>query len=120
MANASAEGQSQMGPPLPSPIQPDQPLEDPGQDVLGYAPFAKNLAAAIFQLPSGRGIVLAIYGPWGSGKTTVVNFVRHYLEENPQGVAPIYFNPWWFPSPEYLTRQFFETLTDSLKGSESY
>ena len=47
---------------------------------MGYASFAKNLADAIARITPTDGLVLALYGPWGSGKSTVLNFVGSYLD----------------------------------------
>lgn len=58
----------------------DLPLKDPTQDLFGHAPFAKMLAKAIQRFPSSDGIVLALYGPWGSGKSTVLGFVERELD----------------------------------------
>ena len=47
--------------------------------------------------PTG-GLVLAVYGAWGLGKSTLINFVRHYIDELPEETRPVVviFNPWWF------------------------
>ena len=66
----------------------DQALHDPGEDALGYAPFAEQLARSITKMAPTEGLVLAIYGAWGSGKTTVLNFVRYYLSNYPENQAP--------------------------------
>lgn len=88
----------------------DRPLEDPKDDVLGYAEFAKGLAAALDQMAPQEGFVAAIHGAWGSGKTTVVNFLCHYLEESSSSFTVVKFNPWWFQNREQLTRMFFDQL----------
>jgi predicted KAP-like P-loop ATPase len=51
----------------------DNPLVDPQQDRLGYAPFAKYLAESICQMTFPEGFVMAVYGGWGSGKSTFIN-----------------------------------------------
>jgi predicted KAP-like P-loop ATPase len=63
------------------------------------------------------GLVVAIYGPWGSGKTTVLNFIEHYLKSagEPKSPEVIYFNPWWFSGSENLVRDFFGQLINSLR-----
>jgi predicted KAP-like P-loop ATPase len=61
----------------------DRPLTDPACDRLGYAPFAERLADAILRLPSDEGVVIALHGAWGSGKTTALNFVRHFISAKP-------------------------------------
>jgi hypothetical protein len=57
---------------------------------------------------------MAIDAPWGAGKTSLLNFVRHYLTDS-SGQAPadvesapvvIDFNPWWFADRDQLAAQF--------------
>jgi predicted KAP-like P-loop ATPase len=56
--------------------------------------------------------VLALYGPWGSGKSTVLSYVGHYLDQLPEGERPavVAFNPWWFSGQENLARAFLGQL----------
>ncbi len=77
-------------------ISADLPLRDPADDRLGYAPFARRLAGAIDALPPDQPLVLALHGPWGAGKTTILNFVAYYLETaTPEPAAGVVeFNPW--------------------------
>src|SRR5208282_889107 len=88
------------------------PLEDPSYDKLGYASFAKTLANAIMNMTPPNGLVIAIYVTWGSGKTTMLKFIEHYLQhpEKPTDLIIIHFNPWWFSGAEALTLHFFEEL----------
>jgi predicted KAP-like P-loop ATPase len=95
-------------------IDADKPLADPKDDELGYAPFAKHLAAALAQLKARRGIVVGLHGPWGSGKSSTVGFVKHYLDQISKEKRPLVveFNPWWFSgSDEDLARRFFYQLS---------
>jgi hypothetical protein len=52
-------------------LSADRPSIDPKDDLFGHAPFAKSLADSICRYPGSDGLVLALYGPWGSGKSTV-------------------------------------------------
>lgn len=55
----------------------DAPKVDPANDDrLGFAPFADRLAAALFELRAPNGYVVGLEGPWGSGKSTVLNFTK--------------------------------------------
>ena len=101
-----------------STLSADNPLTDPDKDALGYAPFAKHLARSLRLMVPTDGIVVAIHGPWGSGKSTILNFVLHYLNEDTDTPSPILFpfNPWWFSGQEDLTRHFFGQLQVHLKG----
>ncbi len=89
-------------------IGSDAPLTDPVHDAFGYALFARRIADAVRKTPSPQGLVMAIHGPWGVGKTTLLNFVKHDLARVSAGEQPIVidFNPWWFSSQEHLATQF--------------
>ncbi|GAB1544220.1 KAP family P-loop domain protein [Scytonema sp. NUACC21] len=93
-------------------LSADNPLTDPKDDRLGYAPFAKNLADSICKMSPPEGFVMAVYAPWGSGKSTLLNFIVHNLEQKPENEQPIIvrFNPWWFSGEEDISRRFFEQL----------
>ena len=99
----------------------DRPLESPEYDRLGMKLFAENLAECITKMHSSSGIVIGLHGSWGSGKSTVLNFVKHYLENQTTGSAnsdcqstgsirTIDFNPWWFSEDEDLVRRFIWSL----------
>lgn len=93
-------------------LSSDRPSTDPSTDLFGHAPFAKTLARAIQGYHGSDGIVLALYGPWGSGKSTVLAFVEHELEQAPEEQRPVVvtFNPWWFSGQENLAKTFLGQL----------
>ncbi len=99
----------------------DRPREHLADDRLGYARFAQSLARAISELAPREGIVLAVNGPWGSGKTTAVNMIVEVLDTIQQGlqnkgkILPIRFNPWWFSEQENLVKAFFAEVSGSLE-----
>jgi predicted KAP-like P-loop ATPase len=76
-------------------LSADRPCSDPQDDLFGHAPFAENLANSICRYPGNDGLVLALYGPWGSGKSTVLQYVRHFLDHLPENEQPVVvdFNP---------------------------
>ncbi len=96
----------------------DKPLTKPEDDRLAYGTFAQRLAESLLAMAPADGFVVALYGSWGSGKTTVVNFIVHYLEDRPEDERPIivHFNPWWFSGRENLIRAFFDQLQAALAG----
>lgn len=97
---------------LAAQLSSDRPSMDPAQDLFGHAPFAKTLASAIRGYRGSDGIVLALYGPWGSGKSTVLAYVEHELENGPEAERPVVvsFNPWWFSGHENLAKAFLGQL----------
>lgn len=97
----------------------DKPLTDPKADLLNYAPFAEALAKSICNMVPPDGLVLALHGPWGVGKSTLIEFVLHYIEQNcSKKEKPIIvrFNPWWFSGQENLIRHFFGQLYATLES----
>jgi len=93
-------------------LSADRPSIDPKDDLFGHASFAKSLADSICRYPGSDGLVLALYGPWGSGKSTVLGYVGHYIEQLPEEDRPVVvpFNPWWFSGQENLARAFLGQL----------
>ncbi|EEW1498315.1 AAA family ATPase [Escherichia coli O75:H38/H55] len=89
-------------------LSTDRPSSDPIEDLFGHGPFAENLASSICRYSGNDGLVLALYGPWGSGKSTVLSYVRHFLEQRTEEEQPtiVTFNPWWFSGQDNLARAF--------------
>ena len=101
-------------------LSSDRPARSPDADYLGHAPFARMLAHAVLRGSPADGLVVGVFGEWGLGKTTVLNFVEHYLRADADDVEPIIvnFNPWWFSGREDLVRRFlaeFQTAALSSK-----
>ncbi len=94
----------------------DSALSDPKADRLGYATFAKYLADSISQMAIAEGYVIAVYGPWGAGKSTILNFLVHYLKQKPEDEQPIIvpFNPWLFSGQDDISRRFFDQFQSVL------
>lgn len=94
----------------------DQPIKDPGQDRLGRVGFSETLARSITDWSGQESLVIALYGPWGSGKSSVVNLCKTALEKLSSSVRPtvIEFNPWFFSGEENLTEHFFNELAKEL------
>lgn len=98
----------------------DSSLEDPEQDQLGYADFAENLAETIDTRIPRQDFVVGVYGPWGSGKSTILNFVEYFLEEQDEPPLIIRFNPWWFSGQADLIRKFFDQLKSGLDADSRF
>ncbi len=97
-------------------LSADCPLSDPKEDKFGYASFAENIAESVCQYSEKDCLVLALHGSWGSGKTTVLNYVQHYLEDCPEPPIQVKFNPWWFSGQNNLALTFLGQLQSALLG----
>lgn len=93
-------------------LSADTPSTNPSEDMFGHAPFARTLAKAIRGYQGSDGIVLALYAPWGAGKSTVLAYVQHELEQGQEAQRPVVvpFNPWWFSGQEGLAKTFLGQL----------
>lgn len=93
----------------------DTPIQKPEEDRFGFDPFAKAIAQCITKLSNPIGSVVAIFGPWGSGKSSVINMVRHHLEaESDIDLDIINFPAWMYRSEDALTLGFFKELNAGL------
>lgn len=92
----------------------DGPLSDKQYDRLNRAPFASRIAEVLCGLPKGTSLVVGIHGPWGDGKTTVLNFVRTELETKTRVIA-VEFNPWRFTDESVMLAEFFGLLAGTIR-----
>ncbi|WP_433444284.1 P-loop NTPase fold protein [Nonomuraea sp. CA-141351] len=94
----------------------DQPIIEDHQDVLGYKAFADRVTGVLEAVAGPESVVLAVVGPWGSGKTSLLNLVHARLGRRKWRSA--WFNPWALPDDASLIQAFFETIASTLpKGS---
>ncbi|OQB55655.1 MAG: KAP family P-loop domain protein [Deltaproteobacteria bacterium ADurb.Bin151] len=97
---------------------PDAPLSTPDEDLFDRWPFASRIANAIISRSDPSSIVVGIYGAWGEGKTTVLNFVDAELRKA-EHIICMRFNPWRFNDEGQLLLCFFSYLADQLGKSLS-
>ena len=99
----------------------DQPIDSPKEDRFGFDPLAKAIADSVTNMKAPHGTVLAVNGPWGSGKSSVVNLVKHYLRNGMKAgdLEIVDFKCWWFRGEEALTLAFFQELYAAMKPAES-
>jgi KAP family P-loop domain len=95
------------------PYRTDAPISDPRLDVFDREPFARRIADTIGERNDPSSLVVGIYGPWGDGKTTVLNFIRNRLKDYPSIIC-VSFNPWRMEGEQALLQGFFATLADVL------
>lgn len=93
----------------------DTPIDHPSKDGFGLDPFASTISDCIRELRNPVGSVVAIYGPWGSGKSSAINLVLHHLHSNcSKDINIIRFPVWMYRSEDVLTAGFFKELHAGL------
>ena len=96
----------------------DAPIKLQSEDRFRRYPFAKRIAETIVARPDPSSIVVGIYGAWGEGKTSVLNFIESDLLDI-ETVVCVRFNPWRFKDEATLLLNYFGTLADALGRSIS-
>lgn len=96
----------------------DKPISDEKDDKFQRYNFSKRIAETILNRTSSDSIVIGIYGAWGEGKTSVLNFIKQELKPHSPNVVYFTFNPWRFTDEAALLTSFFNTLANELKKAQ--
>lgn len=90
-------------------ISTDKAVESVKDDKFQRSEFSKRIAQRIISTGSNDSVVIGIYGEWGEGKTSIINFIEEELKTD-EDIIPIRFNPWRFGDETALLISFFNTL----------
>jgi len=93
----------------------DVPLADRRVDDYNRWPLATAISALIESAPRGWATRIALYGRWGEGKTTVLNFVES--QQRAKENVVIRFAPWGVNSETELWGTFAKSLRTQLANS---
>ena len=91
----------------------DLPISTRAEDVLGRASYARNLAQTIIKYKNIDSMCIGLSGPWGSGKTSLLNMMLEEIKEidkTSEKLSVIRFEPWNFSTTDQLLSQFFMFL----------
>lgn len=91
----------------------DSPISKQEEDLFSRWIFAERIGQIIAKRNDTSSLVVALYGAWGDGKTSVLNFIESSLSSD-QNVVCIKFNPWRFTSEEELLEGFFQDIAVAL------
>lgn len=98
-------------------VYSDDPVSSPEQDLFSRSAYADRIAEVARQCTKQvDSAVIALIGPNGSGKTSMLNFVRQRLNET-QSFNVVTFNPWIAGDLASLARDFFNTLRSAMPGA---
>lgn len=94
----------------------DEPIESREDDHYDFAPSAERVAEIVHAIETPSGCAVALYGKWGSGKTSFINLVRRKLKsleeetEAKSKVDVINFRCWEYRSNETLMAGFLREV----------
>jgi hypothetical protein len=89
----------------------DTPVSVASEDHFQRYGYAERIAALINQADYDHSLVIGIYGKWGEGKSSLLNFIGKEIQE---GTVQIRFNPWYFKDDNQLMKGFFESIAKAL------
>jgi len=90
----------------------DSPISSKGEDLLDRWRIAAEILETIEKAPEDWSVRIGIYGKWGEGKTSVLNFAKKMAEGNGHVVA--WFNPWSTKDHDSLWTNFSSAIFASL------
>src|SRR3989338_2206611 len=95
----------------------DKPIETEKDDFLGRKRFSQHLGKALLDWKEKESLVIAIYGEWGSGKSSVINLASGNIKKSDHENKPtiIEFNPWIFSEEDSLGKHFFNEIAKELE-----
>jgi len=94
----------------PSLFSGDQPLVDPADDKLDRDRFSGEIADSLGRWKGHDSLVVSLTGEWGSGKSTIKNFVIHHLARQRPEPTTVEFNPWEWSGQDKLAEGFLWQL----------
>lgn len=97
-------------------VNSDLPVSKREEDVFQRYPFAYRIASVIKKHDKTDSIVIGVYGKWGEGKTSVLNFIKEELKLDPN-IVVVNFNPWLFRDEDQLLKSFFSVLAKGINVS---
>ncbi|HXB43376.1 MAG TPA: P-loop NTPase fold protein, partial [Puia sp.] len=94
-------------------IRPDKPIDLRSEDKFQRYNFAQEIAKIVSSGNYTSSLVVGIYGKWGEGKTSVMNFIKAEIPKDTTVI--INFNPWRFSDENQLIHSFFSSIAVALK-----
>ncbi|MCK4607626.1 MAG: hypothetical protein KAU35_10050 [candidate division Zixibacteria bacterium] len=95
----------------------------PPSDELGYEEYASAIADIVMHQDTGTPMTFAITGPWGRGKTTLMDLINKAVKRKkgrPAGTVPCFtanINAWEFSDTEKVRAEFYSRILQEIDSS---
>ncbi len=118
--NSSATGDAPVDQKLTG--APERPIHTFREDRLDREPFIRRLASALINNTTQKatGVVVGLTGPWGSGKSSLLNLLREHLEEKHPDAVIVSFDPWLVSGRNDLISEFINELLATIKSKPQF
>lgn len=101
----------------------DRPIRTKADDLLGRASFSKQLGKSICEYTGNDGLVVGLFGKWGTGKTSIINMaideIRILTKDDNNKPFIMHFSPWNYSDKDNLISLFFRSLKNQLDRTEN-
>lgn len=96
---------------------PERPIKSIREDQLYRRKFIQRLLRALINPENeiATGVVVGVTGPWGSGKTSILNLLEEEIKSKYKTSLVVRFDPWLVSGRDSIINQFFAELLGSLK-----
>lgn len=112
-------------PPETKPVKIISDLPETESVNFGFDAYARTLAELIANKDNKTPLVVGVYGPWGSGKTTLMNAVKKLLEGKTfsvKGFRPcktVWFQAWKYDKEDEILAGLVEEIFKNIKHDDS-
>ena len=109
----------------PTPPEPthrfsaDRPLQHLAEDRLERGGFAERLASDIFGWHGADSLIISLNGDWGTGKTSLKNFVKERLALKGNPIV-VEFNPWEWSGQDKVFEAFFTSMRTAFRETDAH
>jgi len=86
----------------------DSPIGWEDLDVLGLKPLALALSRFVRNANTAPPLTVAVTGPWGTGKSSLMNLIAEDLRQ--RGAGPVWFNAWHHQKEENILAALLENI----------
>ncbi len=90
----------------------DKPIEKADEDLLGRSDFAKQFGRSICEYDSKDGLVIGLYGKWGSGKTSIINMAISEIPINEDEAKRVEKEKWYSKVYKRIKKIFTSQKTE--------
>lgn len=88
----------------------DRPIASECEDAFGWENVAEVVAKNVVLKPGSPSLVVAIEGPWGCGKSSLLNLIESKLRSSRRPPVLVRFNPWVASNVANLLDSLLEEL----------
>lgn len=104
---------------LPIAMRPECPIVSVNQDRLFRRKFIQRLIRAVIDPDKkmATGVTIGITGPWGSGKTSILNLMHEEIVSQYENSLVVRFDPWLVSGRDIIINQFLSELMGSINSN---